>query len=113
MRRIAALGDLHDAVVHGSGSWRALREDGKDTGARAGRFGMVEDDAQQDAWCYALPRARKLQLAQELASALRELRSAGLLHLDIKPANLLCRKGDRLTLIVSHSSPLLMGVCPL
>jgi len=99
MHRVDTNGDLHDAVIHSDGSWRALREDGRDTGARAGRFGKVDDDATQDAWSYSLARSRKLAIAREMALALRELQELGLLHLDIKPANILCSKDDTVTLI--------------
>jgi len=99
MSRIAALGDLHDAVIHGDSSWKALRESGKDTGARAGKYGKVDDDATQDAWTYTVTTARKLHLAEEIFHSLQEMKGLGLLHLDIKPSNLLCNKSDKLTLI--------------
>jgi len=100
MSRVAAKGDLHDAVIHGEESWKALREDGKDTGARAGKFGKVDEDGPSgDAWTYTVSKARKLHISEEIARAVHELGGLHLLHLDIKPANLLVSKGDRVTLI--------------
>lgn len=34
-------------VIHADGNWRALREDGRDTGARAGRFQLDKSKPEQ------------------------------------------------------------------
>jgi len=107
MEQIEASGDLHDAVIHDSSNWQCVRSGSKDTGARCGAYFSVDDD--NDVFNYVMPFQRKLKLAEEVAQSLLQLQKHGVVHLDIKPSNLLFTDDGHLKLIdfgeaVTHSA---------
>ena len=85
-------GDMHD-TIHGAKHWDCLRSCGEDTGARLrGRY--TTTDADDDAWAFVMARGLKLRVAVDLAMSIHEMKCVGIVHCDIKPANMLLQTVD-------------------
>ena len=87
MEKVESRGDLHQEITS-QRWWDSIREGGEDTGRRLrGNYTMTDDDG--DLFAYTMPRRAKLQLAEEMARGMLELRASRIVHCDIKPCNVL------------------------
>lgn len=87
MEKVDSRGDLHQEITS-ERWWDSIREGGEDTGRRLrGNYTMEDDEG--DLFAYTMPRRAKLQLAEEFARGMIELRASNIVHCDIKPCNVL------------------------
>jgi len=87
MEKVDSRGDLHQEITS-ERWWESIREGGEDTGRRLrGNYTMEDDEG--DLFAYTMPRRAKLQLAEEFARGMIELRCSNIVHCDIKPCNVL------------------------